>query len=167
MDIKEIRDWAISLHGDQKYGNKNYIYHLDLVYELAKEMGMDDDYLVAAYLHDTLEDTNLTKEELFHKTNAKVLNLVWAVTGVGENRQERKNSMLEKLAVYPEAIDLKMLDRYINIKISKLENEKLFKMYVKEMDSYSSLFSLGNQKLYNMILELCDLSSNNVKKLKM
>lgn len=167
MDLNYIRNLAIELHGEQKYGDKPYIYHLDLVYELAKKMNLSEDYLVAAYLHDTLEDTNLTRDKLRSLTNENVEQMVWAVTGFGNNRAERKQSMLQKMESYPDSINLKMIDRYVNINESKKTNKKFFDMYVKEMSDYDHLFQQGDARLYQMLKDLCFSQNTSLKKNKM
>jgi (p)ppGpp synthase/HD superfamily hydrolase len=145
--VKKARDFAIKKHGSQMYGENPYVYHLDKVYEVILSAGLGVDYQVAAYLHDCLEDTNTTKEELLILFNENVVNLVYSVTGEGENRKERKQSMLNKLNDFNDGISLKMADRLVNILESKSTNAKLYEMYKKEHNDYKDLFDLGNDYL--------------------
>ena len=156
--IETARNYAIKQHGEQMYGDKCYLYHLDLVYEKLKNFPIV--YRLAAYLHDIIEDCDNTEKvssEIKEKFGQEVYQLVYAVSGVGENRKERKLSMLAKLEIYPLAIDLKMADRLVNIEESKKNNPKLFKMYKKEHADYDALFSQGNPELYEAILIALDL----------
>lgn len=145
--VKKARDFAIKKHGSQMYGENPYVYHLDKVYEIIINAGLGIDYQVAAYLHDCLEDTNTTKEELLELFNENVVNLVYSVTGEGINRKERKQSTLKKLNEFNDGISLKMADRLVNILESKNTNLKLYEMYKKEHNDYKYLFNLGNEYL--------------------
>ncbi len=148
--ISKARKFAIERHGNQMYGNLPYIFHLDMVYGITVDLGLDEDYQVAAYLHDVLEDTATSKEELETIFGKRVANLVFSVTGEGETRKEKKASMIKKLNDFPEGINLKMADRYANMKES-LSIPKLFKMYADELVSYLPLFEKGEPRLLNMI----------------
>lgn len=163
-EIKLIRDWAVMLHANQKYGEHDYVYHLDKVYELGLYFGLDDDYLMAAYLHDTIEDCQVTKEDIETKANKHIANMVWAVSGFGETRKERKIDMIEKMYKYPASINLKLLDRCVNMMESKLNNPKLFQMYLKEMKDYEEVFKLGDSKIYQFLLNVCDIDCINQNK---
>lgn len=56
------RDFAVKAHGDQQYGQHPYSYHLDAVAALVVPFG--EDFQIVAYLHDTVEDTATTVEEI-------------------------------------------------------------------------------------------------------
>ena len=147
--IAEARDFAILKHGNQKYGEHDYIYHLDNVYKTAIEFNLDFKYLIAAYLHDTIEDTETTKEEVEIKFGSWMASAVYTVSGFGEGRKARKLDVLSKLAIFEEAIDLKMIDRLSNMREAlKNKDVKLFKMYVNELDDYNELFLKGNKDIY-------------------
>lgn len=147
LKVKQARDFAIERHGTQAYGDKPYIYHLDMVYQIALDAGLDEDYLIAAYLHDTIEDTKTTKEELAKLFGENVANLVDAVSGTGATRKEKKESMIKKLQAFPKAINLKMIDRLANMRES-VNMPKLLKMYINELPDYLPLFEEGNSYLH-------------------
>lgn len=155
-EFSKLRDWAIRLHGQQKYGSYDYSYHLDQVFTLAQNYDLDKDTLLAIYLHDTIEDCGLSKRRIEIQTNENVAEIVWAVSGFGENRKEKKIDMIDKMYKYPQSINLKMLDRYVNILNSKMNNPKLYEMYIKEMDDYKHLFSLGNPAIFKDLIELIE-----------
>ena len=85
MDIiKQAREFAIERHGDQKYKDHPYIYHLDGVRSLVEEF--DGGFLAqaVALLHDVLEDTDTTYEDLIHEFNREIADIVVEVTQEGE-----------------------------------------------------------------------------------
>ena len=79
--IMKAYNYAYSYHGDQcrKSGEPYIIHPLNVAYILA-EMHADRDTICAGLLHDTLEDTNITKEDIAHDFNQNVANLVDGVT---------------------------------------------------------------------------------------
>ena len=150
--IEEARDFAIKKHNGQKYGEHDYVYHLDRVFKIAEEFNLDDRYKVAAYLHDVIEDTKTTKEEIKEKFGVWMSEVVDAVSGFGENRKERKANMIAKIKNFEDSINLKMIDRLANMRECYLnKNEKLLNMYIKEIDDYEEIFSVGNKELFNAI----------------
>ncbi len=61
-----------------------YITHLFSVALLVAEDGASDDVVTAALLHDTLEDTETTREEIVASFNERVAELVESVSEVKE-----------------------------------------------------------------------------------
>ena len=83
-DVERIRkayEFADILHkGQTRESGEDYITHpLNVAYILA-EMHADGDTLCAALLHDTIEDTNTTKEDIADVFNKEVASLVDGVT---------------------------------------------------------------------------------------
>lgn len=79
--VKKTYDFDSYLHDGQiRQSGELYITHpLNVAYILA-EMHADRDTLCAGLLHDTLEDTNVTKEEIERLFNQDVAKLVDGVT---------------------------------------------------------------------------------------
>ena len=142
QDIVDARTFAEVTHAGDKYGEHDYMFHLDEVFDLAVELGLPLEYLIAALLHDVMEDHGITQDAIETKFNNGVANLVWAVSGFGKNRRERKVDILTKLAIFHWAIILKMIDRYANLRHAlRTKNWSLVSMYLKEMPDYEQLFS--------------------------
>jgi hypothetical protein len=60
------------------------------------------DYLIGAWLHDVLEDTETSQEFLQQTFGTHATAMVWAVTGRGANRRERNEDAYKKMIAYPE-----------------------------------------------------------------
>lgn len=104
-----------------------YITHLFSVALLVAEDGADDDVVTAALLHDTLEDTDTTRDEIVAAFNRHVAELVGFVTELKEKDgktlswKERKQDYLDRLAqADADAIVIAAADKIDNIE-SKLE----------------------------------------------
>lgn len=83
--VEKAYDYANYLHdGQYRESGEPYINHpLNVAYILA-EMHADRDTLCAALLHDTLEDTPITKEDIAENFNKEVANLVDGVTKISK-----------------------------------------------------------------------------------
>src|SRR5438270_1869415 len=66
--LEKIRQFANQAHQDQKrkYNNEAYHQHLQRVMDTCAVYTHDPCVLAAAYLHDIIEDTPVTKEDLKH-----------------------------------------------------------------------------------------------------
>src|SRR5208282_6501399 len=100
----------------------------------------DIDLLVAAWLHDVVEDTTAIAANITMEFGARVSNLVWAMTGQGSSRAERNEDAYRKMVSYPEAIPVKLADRIANARASKQTSpDKLFKMYRNEHPTFKAV----------------------------
>ncbi|MCU1645424.1 MAG: hypothetical protein JWN03_5699 [Nocardia sp.] len=117
-DELTARSYAGVAHGDQKYGVQPYSSHLAAVRAVLDDFGYGGDLGVAAWLHDVLEDTHVTREELESTFGLAVTELVWAVTGTGSSRMDRNEDMYRKVVRYPLAVILKLADRIANVEAS-------------------------------------------------
>ena len=68
-----------------------YIFHPYTVAYLLAVSGMDDDCVIAGLLHDTVEDTSMTVEEIENAFGKNVANLVDGVTKLTEIREKIEN----------------------------------------------------------------------------
>lgn len=115
--------FAQQCHGDQKRpAGEPYVEHLLEVLEiLVLGAGVtDDSLLVAAVLHDTVEDTHCTAEEIETKFGVREALLVRWVTkpeaGPGEDAAVARRRYLESLRSGPrDAVLLKLADRLSNV----------------------------------------------------
>lgn len=116
---------ARAAHRDQKYGLLPYHAHLsDVVAQMRVILALpsmsffDHELAIAgAWLHDVLEDTKVTQEELCAAVGPRLTKLVQAVTDEpGANRRERKAKIYPKIrAAGPLAVALKLADRIANV----------------------------------------------------
>ena len=83
--IKRAYDYAEYLHRGQlrKSGEPYIIHPLNVAYILAEEHA-DRNTVCAGLLHDTLEDTKITKEEIAQDFNPDIANLVDGVTKISK-----------------------------------------------------------------------------------
>ena len=148
----EAMKFAVFMHGNQIYGAFPYIVHLsDVVKNLRLYHYDDEEILAAGWLHDTMEDCHVSKDQLYSLFGNKVTSLVTSVTGIGSNRVERKMDMISKLKLYSKAIPLKMADRLANIENCQKFNPRMLEMYKKEFSDYDELFESANSEMNRVI----------------
>ena len=130
-----------------------YINHPLRVAELIKKYKGDSkgiEYLTsAAYLHDVLEDTNTTFEELVDKFGIQVAELVKEVTSIKEmkNAMGKRKYLAVKLKNMSNwALTLKLCDRLDNISDLETTNEKFRLKYIDET-RYIIFYLMNNREL--------------------
>jgi (p)ppGpp synthase/HD superfamily hydrolase len=126
-------------HGDQKYGDHPYSKHLAEVVQVLIRFGVnDEDMLCAGFLHDSIEDTTVTKNQIEIMFGRRVADLVYRVTNEpGKNRKERHEKTYDKIVASDDAITLKLADRIANLEYSILsEDDGKIKMYTKEYKGF-------------------------------
>lgn len=126
---KAIQFAAKKHHGHMRLETEPlpYITHLFSVAILVAEDGAHDDVVTAALLHDTIEDTGTTREEIVEAFNENVAVLVESVSEIKEmdgrklEWKERKQDYLARLEQSSdEAILIAIADKIDNVE-SKLE----------------------------------------------
>lgn len=134
--INQARNFAQQAHGKQAYGAHPYVYHLDMVAGYLSAYG--ELAQVIAYLHDVVEDTEVSLQSIeatFGCFVAECVNLL--SDEPAPTRQERKAKSYQKLATVTGdaelALIVKVADRIANVKTCILEQEdELFAIYVSE-----------------------------------
>lgn len=137
--ITDARKFAEKKHAGQMYGDKPYTYHLEEVYKVASRYRLLVYICMAAWLHDVLEDTNVSPIELRVFFGHPVASLVEAVTDEpGKNRSERAKKTWPKIRMEQRAVALKLCDRIANVKACRdgIGNVKLLEMYRKEHEAF-------------------------------
>lgn len=168
-DIEQIESaylWAKTLHDGQfRISQEPYIIHPLEVAKILVDLKLDKDTIIAAFLHDVLEDTDTTPEEMEEKFGSDVLNLVQGVTKLSkyqfkskeERQAENFRRMLIAMAQDIRVVVLKLADRLHNMRtLSFMASAKQKKIAQETMDIFAPLANrLGMGKIK---AELEDLS---------
>ena len=139
-DYKEARMVAVKLHASQSY-DEIYPYekHLDDVVEVLKRFGFSGRFIIAGYLHDSIEDGAISYNKIRKHFGEKVAEMVYCVTDeMGRDRKEKKSKTLPKTASNPDAIILKLADRIANI-----EHGGKIDMYADEYEAFKGVLYLN------------------------
>lgn len=164
--IKKAYDFAKEKHGNQlrKSGEPYIIHPIQVAYILA-DLGLDDSTICAALLHDVVEDTDITNEELAKLFSKEIEELVDGVTKLGnlkytsaeEQQVENYRKMFLAMGKDIRVIIIKLADRLHNMRTLKfLSRERQLANAKETMDLYAPLANrLG---MYSLKWELEDLS---------
>ncbi|MDT7587492.1 MAG: diphosphokinase / guanosine-3,5-bis(diphosphate) 3-diphosphatase [Pseudonocardiales bacterium] len=121
--LQQAYDVAEERHGDQKRKSGDpYITHPLAVATILAELGMDTTTLVAALLHDTVEDTGYLLEELGADFGEEVAHLVDGVTKLDKVKlgaaaeAETIRKMVVAMARDPRVLVIKLSDRLHNMR---------------------------------------------------
>ncbi len=165
-DYEVAYNKAEELHKDQKrFSGVPYIVHpIHVAYTLA-ELGMDINRIKAGLLHDTVEDTPYTKEQLKNDFGEDVASLVEAVTKIDkyeysskvERQAENWRKMLIATANDVRVIVIKLADRLDNLRtLEFMTSEKQRNKAYETLEIYAPLaHRLG---MFKIKWELEDLS---------
>lgn len=124
IDIKLVKDFAFKKHIGQVRPNTNKepkTIHLSEVAHLVKKAGGNNIEIAAAFLHDTVEDTNTTIDEIKENFNSIVAEIVEELTDPPEfvnlELSIRKQKQADRIKNYHKSTKLvKIADQISNVK---------------------------------------------------
>ena len=169
--LAQIKDFADKAHGEQKrwYTSERYIVHPVRVMEICKEYTEDISVLAAALLHDVLEDTPVTKEEIYtflltvmDKEKAeKTVHLVEELTDVyiksnypKWNRRKRKANEARRCEKTSEAAQtVKYADIMDNCTEIATQDPDFAKVFLFECKALLKKIPKGDNRLYLRTIE--------------
>ncbi|WP_428330240.1 RelA/SpoT family protein [Mucilaginibacter sp.] len=164
--IRKAFEMALESHKDmRRKSGEPYIYHPIAVAQIAaEEIGLGTTSIVCALLHDVVEDTNMTLEDIereFGKKVAMIIDGLTKISGVFDTNSslqaENFRKMLLTLADDVRVILIKLADRLHNMRTMEfMPRDKQLKLSSETVYLYAPLaHRLG---LYAIKSELEDLS---------
>ncbi len=139
---------AIAHKGQTRKSGEPYITHPIAVAGILAELGMDPETIIAAILHDTLEDTLLTPAELTAEFGEAVTELVDGVTKLDKlrfkSRQEAAaesfRKMLLAMARDLRVILIKLADRLHNMRtLGSMESDSRRRIALETLEIYAPI----------------------------
>ena len=170
VDLDRVRaayEMARSAHAGQlrKDGCSPYVTHCVAAADITVDMGLDEDSIVAALLHDVIEDTDLTHADIARSFGTAVADIVEGVTkltrvqytSVEDEQMENIRKMLMAMAKDIRVILIKIADRLHNMRTMAYQStEKQRSKSLETMEIYAPIaHRLGIQRVK---WELEDLS---------
>ena len=156
--IERAIQYAQEKHKDQKRKDGSpYIIHPLAVAEIVLEMGLDVDAVLAAILHDCIEDTDASFEDIARKFGNTTAELVEGVTkltranfsSTEEAQMENLRKMFMAMSKDIRVVLIKIADRLHNMRTMQYQTpEKQIKKCKETMDIYAPLaHRLGMQRI--------------------
>ncbi len=171
LDVDQIRQvrrayfYSEQAHtGQQRRSGEPYIIHPLAVAEVLADMRMDHQSLMAAMLHDVIEDTGVTRDGLAAQFGDPVADLVDGVSklthiqfeSAAEQQAENFQKMAMAMAKDIRVILVKLADRLHNMRtIGALKPEKRYRIGKETLDIYAPIANrLGMYELRSEMQEL-------------
>ena len=149
--LDEVLKFATKAHGNQKrkYTGEPYIVHPIAVSEIVQTVPHTDEMVAAALLHDVVEDTPVTIQEIETKFGSKVADLVGWLTDISRpedgNRKTRKALDRDHSASAPaEAQTIKLADLIDNTKSIERYDPGFYQVYRQEKIALLDVLTKGD-----------------------
>ena len=160
MDLDRIRaayEMARDAHAGQKRKDGSpYVTHCISAADICFDMGLDEDSIVSALLHDVIEDTSLTHADIAKKFGPQVADIVEGVTKLTrvqytskeDEQSENLRKMLMAMSKDIRVILIKIADRLHNMRTMDYQSpDKQRSKSLETMEIYAPLaHRLGMQK---------------------
>ena len=155
--VERASDYATRAHQriDQrrKYSKQPYHVHLQAVARLVASVSDDEEAIAAAWLHDTVEDTPATLEDIEENFGQSVAELVEELTDVSKpsdgNRAKRKAIDRSYIAqASPRAKTVKLADLIDNCRDITRHDKRFARVYLVEMGALLEVLGDGDETLY-------------------
>ena len=143
----------------RKYSGMPYIVHPIEVATIVQTVEHSDEMIAAALLHDVVEDTDYSFEDIAKEVSPEVADLVKGLTDVSSpqdgNRKVRKAIDKDHLAEQnAEVQTIKLADVISNSQDIKANDPKFAKVYIEEMKALLEVLTKGNKTLYAKAKEI-------------
>ena len=159
-------DFAKAAHSNQKRASgEPYFIHPCAVADILVDLGLDTATVAAALLHDVIEDTPATEEDIRREFGEEVLSLVSGVTKldkiVFKSREEEEAENFRKIFVAMakdiRVIIIKLADRLHNMRsLNFLSKDRQQKMAQETLDIYAPIAGrLGISQIKCELEDLC------------
>ena len=157
--IDKAYRYAVEHHGEQKRKDGSpYVTHPIAVAQIvAEELHLDSESIVAALLHDTIEDTDVTYEDVSREFSPTIANLVEGVSKLSrvvyttkeEEQMENLRKMLMAMSRDIRVILIKIADRTHNMRTMEYQSkEKQRQKSLETMEIYAPIaHRLGMQRM--------------------
>ena len=142
LDTLERRAFyfAARAHGNQKrkFSYDFYIHHPRRVADMVREFTRDEEVLAAAYLHDVVEDTPVSLEDVERAFGERIARLIMELTDDKGERKEvgRVEYIKQKVrTMSPEALLIKLADRLDNVMDMEKAPSRFREKYRRETEA--------------------------------
>ncbi|MHA1797348.1 MAG: HD domain-containing protein [Candidatus Helarchaeota archaeon] len=160
--MEKVIQFARKKHQGQFRKNHDipYIAHPIGVANILKNLNVEDDLIKVAYLHDVLEDTEASYEEIKTNFGERIANLVLELTNdpVEISKLGKTRYLINKInKMSSDALTIKLADRLNNVEDIEETDAKFRKYYVKQtheiLEHLERKLNKNQRILYELILK--------------
>ena len=160
--VNKAKEFAVNAHRRighrRKYTRLPYATHLDNVATLVASVTDNSETIAAAWLHDVVEDTPATLDDVEREFGSEVALMVESLTDVSRlddgNRAKRKEMDRQHIAsAAAQAKTVKLADLIDNCQDICKNDERFAKQYLKEMAHLLDVLKEGDPELFRQAKE--------------
>ena len=162
-DVNLEKEMDMALHfvsrnlDESGHNSKPVLFHCFKVSTILYELGYSKDIVISGILHDLLEDTDISYEDICDSFGEKIAGCVLAVTfdsKITDKLEQARKMFLNCIKFGNEALIVKCADlldniKYVNLVADVDVKNNLFKKY--DMFLEMSKQYIGNEKIYSML----------------
>lgn len=173
--VQRAMGYAIETHQriDQrrKYSNQPYSVHLEQVAKIVASITDDQEMIAAAWLHDVVEDTPATLDDIHHEFGASVAELVRELTDISKpkdgNRETRKAIDRKHIAMASDrAQTIKLADLIDNCKDITKHDRRFARVYLHEMKALLSVLNKADERLMRQARRTMETGIATIEKIQ-
>ncbi len=162
-DVNLEKEMDMALHfvsrsvDESGHNFKPVLFHSFKVGTILYELGYSKDIIISGILHDLLEDTDITYEDIWDSFGEKIARCVLAVTfdsKISDKLEQSRKMFLNCIKFGKDALIVKCADlldniKYVNLVVDVDVKNNLFKKY--DMFLEMSKQYIDNEKIYFML----------------
>lgn len=147
--IEKAFEFCVEHHrGQKRFSGEDYYLHPYNVAKIVVTLGMDSNSIIAALLHDTVEDTDVTVEDIKDNFGAEAALLVDGVTKIGKlsfkTKEQQQAESLRKMLIAMgkdiRVIIIKLADRLHNMRtIDAMRSQKQRDKSLETLEIYAPI----------------------------
>ena len=147
--IKKAYEYCVTAHeGQKRRSNEDYYIHPFNVAKIIVSLGLDSESIAAALLHDVVEDTTYTAEDIRREFGNEVESLVDGVTKIGRlnfsSKEQQQAESLRKMLIAMgkdiRVIIIKLADRLHNMRtLDAMPEQKQRDVSVETLEVYAPI----------------------------
>lgn len=159
--LQRAYDTAHDAHKDQKRASgEPYFNHVFATAQNLATLGMDATTIAAGFLHDTIEDTSVTEQEIKKEFGDEIVFLVNGVTKLGKLKYQGRQRHVESLRKFfiavaqdMRVVAIKFADRLHNVQtLEHIPPEKAKRIALETIEIYAPLaYRLGMGRLVGQL----------------
>ena len=147
--VKKAFELCVTAHqGQKRVSGEDYYYHPYNVAKIVVSLGMDTESIIASLLHDVVEDTEYSVEDIKNMFGSEVALLVDGVTKIGKlnfsTKEQQQAESLRKMLIAMgqdiRVIIIKLADRLHNMRtIDAMREQKQRDISVETLEIYAPI----------------------------
>jgi (p)ppGpp synthase/HD superfamily hydrolase len=158
--INKAKEFATKCHEGQfrKFDKKPYITHPAAVASLVDKFGGSPEMVATAWLHDVVEDCDVSIRDIIELFGTKVSNLVWELTSPKDlNKSKKAEYLLDKMnTMTSDALTIKLCDRLNNVSDFKTAPQGFVSKYSPETKFILDGLESGGRPLTTQQIKIID-----------